>query len=411
MGRILNIKDVTKHPGCVSCHSVPFDKDKFDRDESFHEEEGVSCVACHGADVGWLDMHGSATALKRKRWRDLARGEKERKYGMTDLWDPVKWARLCASCHVGNAEENKVVTHEMYAAGHPPLPGIEIASFSDYMPRHWQYLREKDKKIQDLLKINKAEAELERTNLVAVGTLVTLEESMKLLAAQAKDAKSWPEFAQFDCYACHHDLKTKSWRVERGYSGTPGRPPLRPWPTALAELGIYQSARGDKAKIDGYSRDFKWKLQALQEALEVRPFGKAEAVARQAQELSDWAKRHAESIGAQAAKYDPTTPRRLLAELLRVEKHTTPDYDSARQIAWAFRVLQQEVGPKAKGSLEASPQWKALDKEMNLALPRGREFKILNTLPYSLDRISNYDPVMFRNNLEAVANKFRNFGD
>ena len=25
----------------------------------------------------------------------------------------------------------------MYAAGHPPLPGIEVATFSDLIPPHW----------------------------------------------------------------------------------------------------------------------------------------------------------------------------------------------------------------------------------------------------------------------------------
>ena len=32
---------------------------------------------------------------------------------------------MCLSCHLGNAREGRVVTHEMYAAGHPPLPGFE----------------------------------------------------------------------------------------------------------------------------------------------------------------------------------------------------------------------------------------------------------------------------------------------
>ena len=70
---------------------------------------------------------------------------------MTDLWDPVKRATKCASCHIGNPGEQKVVTHAMYAAGHPPLPGLETATFSDAMPRHWEYLREK-KNIDDQLK-------------------------------------------------------------------------------------------------------------------------------------------------------------------------------------------------------------------------------------------------------------------
>jgi hypothetical protein len=406
MGRVLQIDDVTRHPGCLSCHSVSIDPAKVVRDDSFHEEEGVSCVACHGADAGWLDRHGAATAVKRKQWRDMGRLVKDRQYGMTDLWDPAKRARLCVACHVGTATEQKVVTHAMYAAGHPPLPGVEIASFSDAMPRHWQYLKEKDDRIKALLHVSDVEAALERTNLVAVGALVSFEAGMRLLADQAKDGTAWPEFAPFDCYACHHDLQTKSWRIERGYTGKPGRPPLRAWPTTLVDLGIYHAVLGDSNSAAASSPDLRKRLMSLQKVLDERPFGKAAAVAPHAADLAEWAKQYTEIIGARANKLDRTASGRLLAELLRIEKQRIPDYDSARQIAWAFRVLQQETAPKSAASLEISPQWKALDKEMNLTFPRGREANVLNSLSYSLERISSYDPTAFRNNLDAVVKRF-----
>jgi hypothetical protein len=411
MGDVLKIKDVTKHPGCISCHSVSADKARFERDDSFHEEEGVSCVACHGADAGWLDQHGAATAVNRKRWRGWKRAEKEQKYGMTDLWDPVKRARLCVACHVGNVAEQKVVTHVMYAAGHPPLPGIEVASFSDAMPRHWQYLKEKDDRVRALLKFDAAEADLERTTLVAVGALVAFEGSMKLLADQANDDKSWPEFAQFDCYACHHDLNAKSWRARRGYTGKPGRPPLRPWPTALVDVGIYYAALGDERMLASSARELQSKLAALQKVLDEQPFGKAAAVAPWAADLVGWSEKYVRRIGVRANEYDQTASGRLLAHLLGIQKDTNPDYDSARQIAWAFRALLQESAPKSAGLMESSPQWKALDKEMNLAFPTGRNFNVVNSLPYSLERISNYDLTTFRNRLEAVVKQFYRVGN
>ena len=40
--------------------------------------------------------------------------------------DPVRRTELCLSCHLGSTSENKMVTHAMYAAGHPPLPGFEM---------------------------------------------------------------------------------------------------------------------------------------------------------------------------------------------------------------------------------------------------------------------------------------------
>jgi hypothetical protein len=45
----------------------------------------------------------------------------------------------CTSCHVGREADGRFVTHEMYAAGHPPLPPLEIlktiACFRFILPR------------------------------------------------------------------------------------------------------------------------------------------------------------------------------------------------------------------------------------------------------------------------------------
>ena len=63
-----------------------------------------------------------------------------------------------------------------------------------------------------------------------------------MLTAHGVDNKKGPEMANYDCYACHHDLTSKSWRQERGYAGVPGRPTLHEWPPALAELGLMHAA-------------------------------------------------------------------------------------------------------------------------------------------------------------------------
>ena len=30
-----------------------------------------------------------------------------------------------------------------------------------------------------------------------------------------------PEFSEYNCFACHHDLEGTSWRQQRGYDGRP----------------------------------------------------------------------------------------------------------------------------------------------------------------------------------------------
>ena len=104
---------------------------------------------------------------------------------MTDLWDPVRRSEICTSCHIGNYKEKKVITHAMYAAGHPPLPGFEAATFSEFQPRHWQYLGEKEKSQRSRLRPFDA-SNLERRLLVAISGPIVLRESMRLFAEQAQ---------------------------------------------------------------------------------------------------------------------------------------------------------------------------------------------------------------------------------
>ena len=68
---------------------------------------------------------------------------------------------------------------------------------------------------------------------------------MKLLADDAADTPKDQllDFAHFDCYACHHDLKVPSWRQKRGYRGAPGRPTMKPWSTETLRA-VLDHARG-----------------------------------------------------------------------------------------------------------------------------------------------------------------------
>ncbi|MGL4553662.1 MAG: multiheme c-type cytochrome, partial [Gemmataceae bacterium] len=162
MGELLGYKeDPRTWKACLTCHAF-WVEDKKLLGESFDIREGVNCVACHGAYSDWFTQHSNIDFAR--KFRALDRPTKWATHGMKDLWDPLKRAELCASCHVGNRAEGKFVTHEMYAAGHPPLPGFEPATFSNEMPRHWQYLREKSPALQKELGL--AAGELEETKLL-----------------------------------------------------------------------------------------------------------------------------------------------------------------------------------------------------------------------------------------------------
>ncbi len=296
IGMLLQIADVTKHDACLNCHAANVSEDRR-VPGLFKIEDGVSCDACHGPSFLWERDH------KFPAWRTKPMAEKE-SLGMADIRDPGKRSHICFSCHVGNVEQGKVITHEMYAAGHPPLPSIEVATFSDKMPRHWRYMKEKNPEIQKLFKYD-PKTELEQTKLVVVSGTAALREAAEVLMGEAgQDAPKnrWPEFAQLDCYACHHDLKTESWRQKRGYAGIPGRPQIKAWPSALVKLGL-RHAGSDASQVGSLQN-------ALAAAFSAQPFGNPAAISGASKDL---VKSLNEVLANLARKeYDQAAARRLL---------------------------------------------------------------------------------------------------
>src|SRR5499426_537251 len=202
---------------CLVCHAMYAPKEL--RGPKFQLEDGVSCEACHGPAGVWLENH-----IDRK-YEDLL------KEGMYDTRNLAKRAEKCVQCHVG--DETRNVDHELIAAGHPDLV-FELDTYTAILPPHWRTSQDagggKD---------------------WAVGQAVALRESLKRLArrTQQRAATAWPEFAEFECFACHHEVKNVkstyyrrgpdrrlqpvaewpvSWREARGYPGVAGIPPWNP---------------------------------------------------------------------------------------------------------------------------------------------------------------------------------------
>jgi hypothetical protein len=393
--------DFMKDKRCTSCHGVdaadslmdePYRKTKY--------QEGVTCVVCHGPYEEWVEKHGGGG----KEWRALTRQQKETKYGMFDLWSASKRTQVCASCHIGNVDEGKVVTHQMYAAGHPPLPSFEVVAFSEQMPRHWEYLKEKNPDRLKLLKPPPIDPALEETHLTAVGSLVVFQESVRLLQQQAaKSELEWPEVAHYDCYACHHELTSKNWRQQRGYAGKPGRPPLHFWPSALVKLGIIH-ASADSTEADILDKEYRARFKQLQQALDAEPFGNREIVQAKAKALVGWtedrlAKIQKDVLNASAKnikKYQEDTPQRLLTALFKNRNEFIPDYDSARQLSWTFAALHRDA-VKSTGyvKLKGNKSWQELDNYLLLTWPTGNDTWAEPSLQKMLEKLSTYEPKQF----------------
>jgi hypothetical protein len=288
----------------------------------------------------------------------------------------------------------------MYAAGHPPLPSFETATFSEAQPRHWQYLREKTRERQRRIEPVK-QNNLERAELVAVGGLVAFRESVKLWADQAEASTSqlaavqWPDFARFDCTSCHHDLQaaeTPPWRQvqARGFRAAPGRPDAPAWSTVLVPIGIMALSK-DTVSASIEQAQFERALVEFRIAVTIRPFGDRQAGSLAARKLTSWTNRILED--QTHAVLDQAKARALLAEICARAEESIPDYDAARQLAWAFRVVYQDVTAMSKPDPRIEVILARLEKELSLNIPTGGEqIPIETSLKSRLGFAADYRP-------------------
>jgi len=387
---------------------------------------GVSCQACHGPGLRWNVAH----YLPPHAWRTVTPEAKEA-LGFTDIRSPAKKAALCTSCHVGSVSEGKLVKHEWYAGGHPPLPGFELSGYQSQMPIHWKSLAAKpnfafrdgtlarddagvaanlralrDAGVpEEAIKANYLEAngieppaaakDLSRTKDVVVGGAGVLAAYVRLVgdyAAIAADGKAaWPELALYDCSACHHELRAGlavATRPKRKH--VPGRPPPATWPAALAMLAEQQ---------DGSAAKQQW-LQ-LDRAMTERPFGKPEAVRGAAHPLADALRQLSSEAGH--ARYTEATARKTVELLTDSSKQEVNDFYSARQVAWALREIAKDLNVRDADRLFSN----GTDDPLCLALPSGPERSVMDNLQRWLPAASKYDPTWFQKELQAAGASLR----
>jgi hypothetical protein len=363
----------------------------------FDTESGVSCEACHGLSNDWVGPHFN------REWRDVLPANKSAK-GLVDLRDPYTRALKCASCHVGNLAEGKFVTHEVYAAGHPPLPPFELATFTHDAPRH-SYAARENKALAELpaetawKNFHFRKGECAEARSVAVGSVATFESSTRLLADVAKETKPGEliDFAMFDCWACHHDLKDPSWRQKRGYRGPPGRPVLRSNDTLPLVLKHAEGANGvNTERITKAASELLAEWAALNKNFDTTPFGRPDEAAKQAATL-------ASQCGALRTELDPLVydPAQTDALYQRVRERLTKgdaiDIESAQQMIWTVRALREELRATSRPEIPDDDRAPAALVWMTPFHVRGdkREPVAGERLKARLDRINRFDPEAF----------------
>ena len=346
MAKILGLPRADTAPKCLACHSL--DIPEAQRAKSY-SAEGVSCEACHGPASGWLGPHTT------RGWTHAQSVEA----GMYDTKDVVKRTEKCTSCHIGTAD--KWVDHEMIAAGHPDLV-FDLEAFSAALPRHWQSGQTADP--------------WQNVRNWSVGQIVQLREGLERVGRRARGTGNvvWPEYAELDCFACHHSLTRPedSWRQEIGYDGR--RSGNVPWNHSRFVVARHVARIGDAANADKLDADVRQlageiskvqsdrtrvadsaaalrnTLDALAERLTTTPVDRAVAV-RYVRAITDDAERIADG-GERSAEQAAMSLETLLGALAQ----NAAGVDAAAARSALDRLFQQLENPSGYDPRRFAPQ-------------------------------------------------------
>jgi len=329
IARILKLNaKAEESPKCLACHALYTTPEQ--RGRPFELSEGVSCENCHGPASAWLGPHTT---------RDWPH-EKSVALGMRDTRDVIRRTEKCLECHLGTKE--KVVDHEMIAAGHPDL-FFELDSFSAVMPRHWKSPRESvpGKPVED--------AAWAGVRDWSAGQAVQLRAEMERLTWRAKserfDKKDvWPEYSELSCFACHHALvpAKDSWRQEHGFAGR--RPGDAAWNSSRYAVFRLLAKQIDSASAQELDRKL---LEVSDEMSKLNP--DRNAVATSASATAPIAQRFADRLAVM--QYDRAVVLRLLQLISdNAEAISLADERAAEQGAMAMDSLYIAYSKDAKPS-------------------------------------------------------------
>ena len=240
MAQALNLGDAqdaaAKADRCLACHSLPVSGSRSADaigDVSALLSDGVSCEACHGPAEKYLSAHTM------QGWHPPGDPQFDPSLGMKNTVDIAARAKVCVGCHVGQPDAKgrpwRDVNHDLIAAGHPRL-NFDFAAYMATLPAHWNAKKHPERfdELHSLVAgqfitadaaLKVLEGRANAANEAAAKERAVSTNAVKVAAAAPFVNATWPEFAEYDCFACHHDLHGKSWRQQLIH---PNENPLRP---------------------------------------------------------------------------------------------------------------------------------------------------------------------------------------
>ncbi len=295
---------------CLSCHVAPNYKEEATqtRIEGFTQADGVVCESCHGPAENWLTAH---TELG---FQTLSAQQKEDGYGLWNTKSLARRAKVCTDCHVGNGTMD--VNHDLIAAGHPRL-AFEFNNQLAKYPKHWDI---RDDKARD------PDYEIKTWVL---GQVATARSGLALLETRANAAAAghsqWPEFTEYECFSCHHELDEPARRRVYPIQGV--KPGSLAWGTWLApDTDLLAQAENRSETFEVAQTIAELRL------LMARPSPDAKAVASYARKGTEQLDRWAAEIDSKPVNADQV--KAILGTLLKQkDENWTWDHRARRYLA------------------------------------------------------------------------------
>lgn len=338
---------------CLRCHSNYVEKAAWEKNPRLSPIDGVGCESCHGPAEKWLSTH------YKDNWSKQSPDEKA-KFGLIPTKNLTARAEVCTACHIGSADAD--VNHDLIAAGHPRL-NFEFGAYHANLPRHWS--DQKDK-------AGRPDFEVQAW---AIGQVVSARAALDLLAARADGAsksgdasKPWPEFAEYNCFACHHDVADPSWR-QKLWSLRDDKPRRKPgtipWGDWYFAMPLAMETIAPQYRLGEIEKS----VAALRDLME-QPYPDAGKAKSQAEALSAQLKKWQ----ARNEKPDAASVRAALRNLAqRGPELAAPSWDHAAQVYLATAALYHGLNDLDPGSRnpELKAAFKELSKDSYLVFPQG----------------------------------------
>jgi hypothetical protein len=341
------------------------------RDVPEYYLSGVTCESCHGPANGWLHTHYLA-------------GFSRTSPGFADTKNPHTLAAQCVGCHIGPmvADNGRAydMNHDLIAAGHPRL-AFELSTYLANYPRHWP----EDGRITNVAAWAAGQEQSARQ----------LTRQVLNRLAQAKrspNESAWPDFSNFDCFDCHHTLRTPEDPRPRPARANSRRGVPRP---ALLPLASRRLLAQDNRPLED-------ELSRVQSALTSSWTTPVEDLTLASEDLSLLLAREGEPLVAHRPAIDQRQRHIAVLHGMLASRSTQgpPSFtwDEAVQFHLAVAALVRDLGP-AGDELQAANQ--------SLAAALGpQNFASEHPRPY--DSPSRFDPQQLLAPLDEIARQLAN---